>query len=99
MHDEHGTPWPRSRIKEFQAADSWKDANQCLQLCDLLVGCVNQGLAPSTNEAKLETTAYLYEKLKPYGVKDKAPGFWRGYAQSQLSKHFPRFSEWFWKPK
>src|SRR5882672_3630857 len=31
----HGrSPW----IREYQAVDSWKDAHQCLQLCDLLVG-------------------------------------------------------------
>ncbi len=97
--DENGVRWPRPRIKDFQAADSWKDANQCLQLCDLLVGCVGQGLTPSTTQAKLETSAYLYEKLEPYGVRDKSPGYWRGYAQGKLSDHFPRFSEWFWKPR
>lgn len=67
-------PW----IKEFQAVDSWKDAHQCLQLCDMLVGCIYQKLVPSTNLIKLEVMDYLYTALKPYGVRDRSVGYWRG---------------------
>jgi hypothetical protein len=42
---------------------------------------------------------YLYERLKAYGVKDRTPGYWRGYSGSVLNRHFPKFSEWFWEPK
>lgn len=97
--NEFGEAWRNPRISTFQAADSWKDANQCLQLCDLLVGCISQGLTPGNNAAKRETSSYLYERLKPYGVKDSAPGYWRGYSQAIMSRHFPKFSEWFWRPK
>jgi hypothetical protein len=27
-----------------------------------------------------------------------APGFWKQYAKGTLTKHFPKFSAWFWRP-
>ncbi|HEY3568075.1 MAG TPA: hypothetical protein VGP73_09085 [Thermoanaerobaculia bacterium] len=94
-----GNKRKRCAIKEFQPTDSWKDANQCLQLCDLLTGVVFQSLCPSKNPVKLTVMEYLYDRLQQYGVKNRSPGYWRGYSQAVLSKHFPKFSEWFWEPK
>jgi hypothetical protein len=95
--DQHGEVRPNPRIRDFQATESWKDANQCLQLSDLLTGCVYQTLAPSTNSVKLQVTNYLYEKLQAHGVRNRAPGYWRGYG-SHVRNHFPKFSQWFWRP-
>ncbi len=97
QHDERGEVRSRPRIIEFQATESWKDANQCLQLSDLLTGCVHQSLVPSTKLAKLRVTNYLYQRLQAHGVNGRTPGYWRGFG-SHVRKHFPRFSEWFWKP-
>ncbi|MBI2805024.1 MAG: DUF3800 domain-containing protein [Planctomycetes bacterium] len=85
-------------IEEFQHTDSWKDANQCLQLCDLLTGCQYQALVPSTNQEKLAMRDYLALALRPFGVKRLDPSFWRGYASTTLTKNFPKFSSWFWRP-
>jgi hypothetical protein len=85
-------------IDEFQHTDSRHDANQCLQLCDLLTGCVYLTLVPSTKEAKAETRDYLATALRPLGVKGLEPSFWRGYATNTLTKHFPKFSAWIWRP-
>jgi len=97
QRDEHGENLSRPRIREFQATESWKDANQCLQLCDLLVGCVYQSLRPSTNPMKLRVMEHLYSKLQAHGVTNRTPGYWRGYG-ANVRRHFPKFSEWFWKP-
>ena len=97
QHDEYGEVLPRPRIREFQATESWKDANQCLQLCDLLVGSVYQSLVPSKKPAKLRVMNHLYKKLEAHGVKGRTPGYWRGFGSS-TRKHFNKFSEWFWKP-
>jgi hypothetical protein len=97
--DQNGNIRPSPRIALFQAADSWTDENQCLQLADLLTGCVYQTLVPSSNAEKIETTAYLCDQLKLYGVKEMKPGYWKSYAEAQLNRHFPKFSEWFWKSK
>lgn len=87
-----------SPIRDFQLADSWKDANQCLQLCDLLTGAVYQTLCPSSNETKGAAVDHLYEQLQAFGVKSRAPGYWKGYGQT-VYKHFPKFSQWFWDPQ
>ncbi|MCY2988485.1 MAG: DUF3800 domain-containing protein [Planctomycetota bacterium] len=85
-------------IDTFQHTDSWKDANQCLQLCDLLTGCMYQSLVPSGRKEKIEMTQYLQQTLTVYGIKQLTPGFWKQYAQNTLNKHFPKFSAWFWHP-
>lgn len=85
-------------IELFQPTDSWRDANQCLQLCDLLTGCQYQALVPSTKSAKLGVVKYLGERLREYGVRSLEAKFWRQYAQVSLTNHFPKYSSWFWQP-
>lgn len=87
-------PW----IKLFQHTDSWKDANQCLQLCDLLTGCLYQHLVPAQSEEKTEAKLHLERALKPVGVQNMSAKFWRGFAPHTLRRHLPKFSAWFWKP-
>ena len=82
----------------FQHTESWKDANQCLQLCDLLTGCTYQALVPAQKIVKQEMRSYLEQVLKRLGVDRLAPGFWRQYAANTLTRHFPKFSVWFWQP-
>jgi hypothetical protein len=85
-------------IESFQHTDSWKDANQCLQLCDLLTGCTYQSLVPAKSAEKSDMRAYLDQTLARLGVHRNAPAFWRQYAQNTLTQHFPKFSAWFWRP-
>ena len=85
-------------IEKFQHTESWRDANQCLQMCDLLTGGVYQSLAPSPKQEKIEVRDYLAKKLEPFGVKRMEAGFWRQYAPNTLNEHFPKFSAWFWRP-
>jgi Protein of unknown function (DUF3800) len=88
-------------IDSWQLTDSWKDANQCLQLCDLLAGSIYQKLVPSNNEFKLAAANYLEEKLKLLGVESLKPSYWRQYAETtpaKFTQRFPKFSVWFWKP-
>ena len=93
--DYHGSsPY----IELFQHTDSWKDANQCLQLCDLLTGCLYQSLVPAQSPQKREMRGYLDQTLAELGVQRNTPSFWRGYAQNTLTDHFPKFSAWFWRP-
>jgi hypothetical protein len=85
-------------IDGFQHADSKKDANQCLQLCDLLTGSLYQALVPSNSPEKTGARDHLEAKLRAYGVKELKARFWKQYASNTLNKHFPKYSAWFWKP-
>ncbi|HEX2049243.1 MAG TPA: DUF3800 domain-containing protein [Actinomycetota bacterium] len=85
-------------IATFQHTESWKDANQCLQLCDLLTGCMYQVLNPAKSSVKQETWRYLGDLLRSQGVERLDPGFWRQYESGSVRKHFPKFSAWFWRP-
>ncbi len=85
-------------ILSIKKTDSFRDANQCLQLCDLLIGCLYQELLPGKKAAKHEVRDYLKKKLKPFGVAQFGAAYWRGYAQTTLRHHFPKYSAWFWRP-
>lgn len=84
-------------IETFEHTDSWRDANQCLQLCDLLTGCLYQHLTPAARAEKQEMREYLAIQVAPLGIQMNA-GFWKGYDPSTLTRHFPKFSAWFWRP-
>ena len=56
-------------------------------------------LVPSTRVVKREVVDYLYDQLKLYGVRQREPSYWKQYSDAKLSDHFPRFSEWYWRPK
>ncbi len=85
-------------VETFEHIESWRDANQCLQLCDLLTGGLHQSLVPARKPVKLEVRDYLAAALQSVGVRQFSAGFWRGYVKDSLRKHFPKFSVWFWKP-
>lgn len=85
-------------IKSFQHTDSWFDANQCLQLCDLLTGCLYQHLIPAESKEKTEMRLYLETALRPVGVKRMGASFWKGFAATSLRRHLPKYSAWFWRP-
>lgn len=86
-------------ITKFQHTASWRDANQCLQLTDLLLGCLKQEFMPSARSEKDELRRYLAERLEPYGIKHLGLGFWRQWHHSTLREKLPKFSAWCWKPE
>jgi hypothetical protein len=89
---------PSPFIEDFQHADSARDANQCLQLCDLLTGALYQALVPADSPEKRAVRIHLEQSLAAVGVKQLGAGFWRQYAPNTLTQHFPKFSAWFWRP-
>jgi hypothetical protein len=86
-------------IRDFQLARSWRDANQCLQLCDLLLGCIYQKLVPSRNRHKLGARDHLEARLGETGVTSLEAGFWRGFHPSTMRQRLPKLSVWFWQPE
>jgi len=37
--------------------------------------------------------------LVAHGVKQRDVGYWKQYVDANLGDHFPKFSEWYWRPK
>ena len=85
-------------IREYQHTDSWRDANQALQLCDLLTGCIFNSLCPSSRGVKIDTVNYLDQQLKERNEGELSGKYWRQFAPNSLGKHHKKFSAWFWQP-
>lgn len=86
-------------LARLQHTNSWRDANQCLQLTDLLLGALKQAFVPSENPAKLELRDHLQASLGAYGVKRLVPGFWKQFHHTTLREKLPKFSAWCWLPE
>ncbi len=89
----------RPYIAKFQHTASWRDANQCLQLADLLLGCLKQELMPSRRREQEELKGYLAQQLRPFGVSHLGQGFWKQYHPKSLREKLTKFSVWFWQPE
>jgi hypothetical protein len=94
-HFRGSTPY----LSRLEHAHSWRDAHQCLQLADLLLGGLKQAFIPSENREKLELRDYLQSALAPHGVARLSPGFWRQYHPVSLRERMPKFSVWCWQPE
>jgi hypothetical protein len=86
-------------VAKIQHTQSWHDANQCLQLTDLLLGGVQQALVPSTRPVKLELRDHLESAVGKHGVSRLAAGFWKQYHPVSLRERLPKFSVWCWQPE
>lgn len=89
----------RPYLARLQHTNSWRDANQCLQLTDLLLGALKQAFVPSEKPEKLELRDYLEAKLQAHGVKRLAPGFWKQYHHTTIRERLPKLSVWCWQPE
>jgi len=69
---------------------------QCLQVCDLLLGCVLNNLKPTTNPFKQEIRTYLCERLE-------VPSFllseWRNVPLNVSRNPETKFNVWYWSAK
>lgn len=69
---------------------------QCLQVCDLLLGCVLNNLKPPGNKFKIEIRQYLCSKL---GVPNLLPSTWKDVPIAETRKRTTKFNVWYWGKK
>jgi hypothetical protein len=69
---------------------------QCLQVCDLLLGCVLNNLAPPGNQYKIDIRTYLCEKLD---VSNFLRTTWRDIRLDDVIASCPSFHVWYWNAK
>jgi Protein of unknown function (DUF3800) len=94
-HYQGSTPY----LTRLEHTQSWRDANQCLQLTDLLLGALKQSFAPSGRPEKLELRDYLASQLASIGISKISPGFWKQYHPVSLRQKLPKLSTWCWQPE
>ena len=69
---------------------------QCLQVCDLLLGCVLNNLKPTANKHKNRIREYLCEKLD---VSSFLPSPWEHTSLREIRDRRPKFNVWHWCAK
>ncbi len=69
---------------------------QCLQVCDLLLGCVLNNLKPTTNQFKNAIRTYLCSRIN-------APNFllssWKDVPLAEASETTTKFNVWYWSAR
>lgn len=71
-------------------------AYQCLQVCDLLLGCVLNNLRPAKKAAKNEIRQYLCGQLK---VQSFLLSVWKNVPRKNTCDPTNKFNVWYWESK
>lgn len=90
---------PPGRLPTFRhlaEVPSHLEEHQCLQICDLLLGCVLNNLKPPSNEYKLEARKYLCDRL---GVRSFLLSSWKDVPLTKASRPSTKFNVWFWEAR
>ena len=69
---------------------------QCLQVCDLLLGCVLNNLKTPGNRYKIEIRQYLCSRL---GVRNFLPSSWKDVPLTRARDTAVKFNVWYWSAK
>lgn len=86
----------RGRKKTFRhltEVPSKLNQYQCLQVCDLLLGCVLNNLKPTQKATKNDVRSYLCNKLR---VESFLLSEWAHVGRAEASKHTTKFNVWYW---
>jgi len=74
MRECFNTPGGRIAFRHLDEVPSDEEQYQCLQVCDLLLGCVLNNLKPAKKDTKNQIRKYLCARL---GVRNFLPSTWR----------------------
>jgi len=69
---------------------------QCLQVCDLLLGCVLNNLKPPGNKFKIEIREYLCSKLHGPSLLRST---WKDSPIAETRKPTTKFNVWYWNAR
>ena len=89
-------PGARRTFRRCAEVDSSLVEYQCVQVCDLLLGCVLNNLKPTKKTTKNEIRKYLCRKLE-------VPNFlyttWKDVSVAHVKGECPKFNVWYWSTK
>lgn len=84
-----------SRFRHIEEVASHLQENQCLQLCDLLTGCVINRLVPIKNTYKNEIAEYVFRRV---GIHDVPMPHWWHVSKAACERKYAKFYLWGWRP-
>jgi len=86
-------PGGKATFRHMMEVHSSLEEHQCLQVCDLLLGCVLNNLKPTIKPAKNEIRNYLCKRLE-------VPNFlfttWRNVPLREAKDPGTKFNVWYW---
>lgn len=96
VRDRFNPPGRVPTFRHLAEVRSEMEQYQCLQACDLLLGCVLNNLKPTGNRFKNEIRQYLCSRL---GVKNFLLSTWKDVPVMEASKPTTKLNVWYWSAK
>ena len=86
----------KTTFRHLAEVSSALEQYQCLQVCDLLLGCVLNNLKPTKKTPKNEIRKYLCNRLNVPSFLSSA---WESVSLAEAKKCSTKFSVWHWRVK
>ncbi len=96
ISERFNPPGGKRTFRHLAEVSSKIRSYQCLQACDLLLGCVLNNLRPTANKYKNQIRKYLCEKVD---VPSFLPKAWEHAGLREVRNRCPKFSVWYWRAK
>lgn len=96
IRERFNPPGRAPTFRHLAEVSSEIEEYQCLQVCDLLLGCVLNNLKPAKNRFKIAIREYLCDRLK---VPNLLPSTWRDVPLRQVRAPTTKYNVWYWSAK
>jgi hypothetical protein len=96
IRDRFNLPGGKKTFRHLDEVSSALDQYQCLQVCDLLLGCVLNNLKPTIKPTKNELRQYLCSSL---GVRDFLLTTWQDVSLATARDPKTKMNVWYWSAK
>ena len=96
IRDRFNPPGKQPTFRHLAEVSSAIEEYQCLQVCDLLLGCVLNNLKPPGNRCKKEIREYLCSRLE---VRNFLLTTWKNVPLRDAVLPTTKFNVWFWSAK
>ena len=96
MRERFNAPGRRPTFRHLAEMSSEIEEHQCLQVCDLLLGCVLNNLKPPANRYKNKIRQYLCSRLD---VPNLLLSTWRNVPLREARKPTTKFNVWYWSAR
>ena len=96
MRERFNPPGGKRTFRHLAEVSSRLEQYQCLQVCDLLLGCVKNNLKPARKPAKNEIRDHLCKRL---GVPNFLFTAWKNVPLAEAKDPSVKFNVWHWSAR